>query len=69
MSIKSGHVPQWLDSAKVPSYTVGLCRDYAIAAASRLGCFGFQVGIAPDNQLLINARCMIVKFLCQRPYS
>ena len=31
-------------------------------------CFGFQVGMAPDDQLFANARYMIVKFLCQIPY-
>ena len=31
-------------------------------------CFGFQVGMAPDDRLFANARYMIVKFLCQIPY-
>ena len=33
---------------------------YAILQGLRcnmLGCFGFQVGVAPNNRLLTNARC------------
>ena len=32
--------------------------------SNEIDCFGFVVGVVPDDLSLANARCMIVKFLC-----
>ena len=67
----------WACCTVTGSYKIASFKHFLLICAvfqsfyysSKADCFGFQVGMAPNNRLLANARYMIVKFLCQNPYQ